>query len=170
MTYKVVDSVVDELGRFKVHLDTVEKDGSVYPYSYVEVCEGVSVLAFHEGKVVLLQEYRHPIGRVVYELPSGMIDAGESPFEAAERELKEETGYEAVDMQSLGFFYPSFGSTDEKIHLFLCECGKKDSVERDALEEIQMCEITPGELEKMIRKGEFLHSAGLAAWLKYRLD
>ena len=170
MSYKVVKSIVEDKGRFKFHLDQVEKDGSVYPYSYVEVIEGVSVLAFHLGKVVLLQEYRHPIQEVVYELPSGMIDAGESPEEAAVRELKEETGYEAVNMKSLGFFYPSFGSTNEKIHLFLCECGKRSMSETDALEELELCEIDPEDLEQLTREGKFLHSAGLAAWLKYRLD
>lgn len=80
--------------------------------------EGVSILPFHWENIITLREYRYPIRSWQTELPGGLIDPGETPEQAAVRELKEETGYEADEVISLGYFYPLFGSTDEKIHLF----------------------------------------------------
>ncbi|MCI8380748.1 MAG: NUDIX domain-containing protein [Lachnospiraceae bacterium] len=127
-----------------------------------------SMLAYHGGKVVLQRQYRYPISSWQWELPGGFVDEGELPEEAARRELKEETGLEAVNLRNLGAFYPSFGSTDEKIHLFSAECGNPGESEKEPGEVLYQEEIAEKTFREMIADGRFMHGAGLAAWARYQ--
>ncbi len=116
--YKVVQKETIKADRFTVIQEKVAKDGQIAPYSYVTIGFGISIIPFvDDDHVLLLKEYRHPVGSWQYEFPSGGIDGGEEPSQAARRELLEETGYEASELTELGFTYPSFGSTNEKITL-----------------------------------------------------
>ena len=73
-----------------------------------------------DERVLLIQQYRHPIGERDWELPAGLLDVeGESPLEAARRELAEEADLEAGDWQELTAVHLSPGGTSELIHLFL---------------------------------------------------
>ena len=123
-------------------------------------------MPIHDGKVVVQRQYRYPIQSWQWELPGGFIDDGEKPCEAAIRELKEETGYDINELHSLGAFYPSFGSTNEKIHLFLAECGELGEDNLEAGELVVVEEIGIKEFQKMVASGEFMHGAGLAAWAR----
>lgn len=79
-------------------------NGNIRPYDYLEMMERVSILPFHGENIITLREYRYPIRSWQTELPGGLIDPGETPKQAAVRELKEETGYEAEEVISLGYF------------------------------------------------------------------
>ena len=92
---------------------------------------------------------------------------GETPEKAAVRELKEETGYSVKKLHSLGAFYPSFGSTNEKIWLFAAECGEAGDSAREPGEVIRLTEMSEGAFRKLVAEGEFMHCAGLAAWARY---
>jgi ADP-ribose pyrophosphatase len=70
------------------------------------------------GDLVLVRQYRYAVGEFLWEVPAGHMNAGESPEEAARRELVEETGYYPRRLQKLLDFYPAPGFTDEKLHLF----------------------------------------------------
>ena len=73
-----------------------------------------------EGRMLLIQQYRHPIGERDWELPAGLLDVpGESPLAAAQRELAEEADLVAGDWQELGAVHPSPGGSSELIRLFL---------------------------------------------------
>ena len=100
--------------------DTVTVPGGTAYREIVEHNGAVAIVPItKEGKLVMVKQFRYPSGKVLLEIPAGKIDKGETnPEETARRELKEETGYEADEVISLGYFYPLFGSTDEKIHLF----------------------------------------------------
>ena len=71
-----------------------------------------------EGEVVLVRQYRYAVAEFLWEAPAGHIEEGESPEEAARRELVEETGYYPRRLEKLLDFYPAPGFTDEKLHLF----------------------------------------------------
>ena len=85
----------------------------------------------YENRILLQRQYRYPVRSWQWELPGGFVDPGETPEEAAARELKEETGYTVKALHSLGAFYPSFGSTNEKIWLFAAECGDSGDTDRE---------------------------------------
>ncbi len=80
----------------------------------------VPVLGVGEGEEVLLvRQYRYATGGWLLEIPAGRLDGGERPQEAARRELVEETGYRAADLEPLGWLWPAPGTSDEKVWLFV---------------------------------------------------
>ncbi|MGH3148726.1 MAG: NUDIX hydrolase [Rubrobacter sp.] len=76
------------------------------------------------GDVVLVRQWRQPLGAFTLELPSGGVDAGEEPGEAAGRELFEETGYRAQSLEHLASVHTSPGRSTEVCHLYLCGAVK----------------------------------------------
>ena len=72
-----------------------------------------------DNKVIMIQEPRTPIGKVILALPAGMIEDGEEADKAAIRELEEETGYLASNIELLREYHPSVGYSDEKIKIYL---------------------------------------------------
>ncbi len=94
----------------------VMKQGS---WEYVARTRGIEaavILAIDDGDVILVEQYRVPLGRRCLELPAGLVGdeaAGESVADAAARELEEETGYRAGRVEELGFFHASPGMVTE---------------------------------------------------------
>jgi 8-oxo-dGTP pyrophosphatase MutT (NUDIX family) len=84
----------------------VAPDGTLIdPYHVVELRNWVTVVAITADQdIVLVREYRHGTGAVMLELPAGMIEAGEVPLAAAERELREETGFGSETWRQIGVF------------------------------------------------------------------
>jgi 8-oxo-dGTP pyrophosphatase MutT (NUDIX family) len=73
-----------------------------------------------EDRVLMIRQYRHPVGGLLWELPAGLLDhSGEAPVEAARRELREETGYAAASWEPLVDYYSSPGFSTERIQVFL---------------------------------------------------
>lgn len=93
------------MGRFTIVSDCVKVNGKTSFYDYLEMKEGVCILTLHKQDIVVLKEYRYPIRTWQKEFPGGLIDPGETPEKAAERELQEETGYHAEKLINLGAFY-----------------------------------------------------------------
>jgi ADP-ribose pyrophosphatase len=78
------------------------------------------------GEVVLVRQWRQPLGAFTLELPSGGVDAGEKPERAAARELFEETGYRAEGLEHLVSVHTSTGRSTEVCHLFRCEAVRDE--------------------------------------------
>ena len=72
-----------------------------------------------DNEVLLLKQYRHAVGGLLWEIPAGTFEDGESSLACAQRELSEETGYTATTWDSLGAIRPVPGYSDERIQLFL---------------------------------------------------
>ena len=89
--------------------------------------------------VILIRQYRHAIGRWIWELPAGSIEDGEAPRRAARRECEEEIGLSPARVTRLASFYPTPGFCDEWMTFFLCEdlAPPAGPVARDADEEIE---------------------------------
>ena len=96
-------------------------------WEFVSRTRGVSaavILAVDEGRVILVEQYRVPLGKKCLELPAGLIgdeEEGEDVHEAALRELEEETGYRAERMIDLGRFHASPGMSSEGFNLLRAE-------------------------------------------------
>ena len=92
-------------------------------WEYVSRSRGIRaavILAVDAGDVILVEQYRVPLGRACLELPAGLvgdIDAGETVEQSAQRELEEETGYRADNIENLGEFYSSPGMASESFTL-----------------------------------------------------
>lgn len=165
--FETITSKKQTSGRFTIVSDQVRVNGKICPYDYLEMKEGVCILPIHGNNIVTLREYRYPIRSWQREFPGGLIDPGEEPSEAAKRELLEETGYHVEKLTSLGAFYPSFGSTNEKIYLFEALCSEKTENSLDAAEVLNVEEFLYEEFENIVAAGEFMHGAGLAAWARH---
>jgi ADP-ribose pyrophosphatase len=106
----------------------------------------VAVVAVLDRQTLLLvRQYRYAVDQFMWEMPAGIIDPGETPRQAAARELAEETGYSAGGLKSLGYFYSSPGFTTEKIHVFLATALQKKSGHQHAqdLDENVVCRAVP---------------------------
>jgi len=126
--------------------------------SYREIIEhngGVAVLAVKDdGKVIMIKQFRKPAEKVIVELPAGKIEKGEDPSATALRELKEETGYQAENIEFLCKFYPTVGYSMEMIYIYLCTGLTLGETEFDAHEAIDTFECDLNELYQMAVNGE----------------
>ncbi len=116
------------------HMDALTDSGRAFDYFFVsrngkdririltgsdkpEGCVIYPLLKEDPEKIILIRQYRYPLGRFIYELPAGLIEEGETPTQAAIRELKEETGYELEPVTGDEMwnrpFYMGAGYTDE---------------------------------------------------------
>src|SRR4030066_535695 len=105
--FKVINSqILFDNPYAKVVLDTLEYDGIQRPYFYltspVDAVATVSLTA--EGCIILTRQYRHPIGKIIYDLPAGHLEPGEDPIQGAQREFEEETGYFPKLIEKLGYY------------------------------------------------------------------
>ena len=105
----------------KLRFDKVElPDGNLASREYVCHNGGAGILPVSKDwKVALVKQFRYPYKEVIYEIPAGKIDSGETPFETVKRELKEEVGGYSENIIELGTIYPSPGYTNEKIYIYL---------------------------------------------------
>jgi len=166
---EILKTEVHSIGRFDIVVDKLQTDGEPYPYSYVHIKEGVVVLAIYHSEIVLIKQYRHSLRSWQYEFPAGMISENEEPENTAKRELFEETGYTAANIKSLGWVYPSPGSTTEKVHLFLAICEAHIKACPEDSEQIEVITVSEDCFRKMLMANEFCHGGGMAAYLKYCL-
>ena len=108
-----------------------------------------------DGRIILERQYRYPLDRVITEIPAGKLDAAaENHLEAAKRELREETGYQAAEWIDLGDFYPAPAYTDEKIRMFLARGLTLGERELDADEMINVFSLPLGEALAAVLRGE----------------
>lgn len=108
------------------------------------------------GEVVMIRQYRHAAGGMIYEIPAGRLNPGENPLECAKRELSEETGLRAKQWQPLGSILTTPGFTDEKIHLFLARDLTRTSQALEQDEVIEVVERSLEDLIEMVRRGEII--------------
>ena len=121
-----------------------------------------------DGRVVLIQQYRYAARQYLWELVAGRIDEGETPLAAAERELREETGYRAKRFRTFLEFFPTPGFLEEKMYLLLAEGLTPGQAEPEDDEKIVARPYTGKQLEQMIRNGK-LHDAKTIAGVLYYL-
>jgi 8-oxo-dGTP pyrophosphatase MutT (NUDIX family) len=112
------------------------------------------------GDVVLVRQWRQPLGAFTLELPSGGVDAGEEPELAARRELIEETGYRAKELGHLASVHTSTGRSTEVCHLFRCGAERDErGPQPEATEFIQVVEMPFQEALGMASNGDITDAA-----------
>jgi 8-oxo-dGTP pyrophosphatase MutT (NUDIX family) len=117
------------------------------------------------GKVVLIRQYRHGIRDVTLEIPGGIMEPDETPEAAARRELREETGYTAEKLRSLGRVLPNPAIQNNYCYLFAAEgCRYAGAATPDPFEHIEVLECPLADIPAMIRSGQIAHSMVIAAF------
>ena len=139
----------------KVYRDNVELvDGHKSFREVVRHSGGVVIVAFRdENTILLVKQYRYPIAKTVLELPAGKLEKGEDPFEAAKRELEEETGYCANKWTDLGYINTSPGFSDETLHIYLATGLAQQETERDEDEFIELFTLPLEEAYQQAMRG-----------------
>lgn len=158
---------VTPVGRYKIELGQLATDDGPSPYSIVHMRPFACCVASVAGKLALVRQYRYSIDDWQLELPAGGIEAGETPRDAAVRELREETGLAAHDVISLGMYYPSAGSTDEECHIFAARC--EDGVrplKLDRGEQTELVLLSRCEVEALFDEGRLPYMPLYVAWIR----
>ncbi|MER3451180.1 MAG: ADP-ribose pyrophosphatase [Thermus sp.] len=127
-------------------------------YEIVEHRPAVAVLAFKDGKMLFVRQPRIAVGLSPLELPAGLLEEGETPLEAAKRELAEEAGLTG-EFTYLFRFYVSPGFTDELCHVFLVENLRAMEATPDEDEALEVVWMRPEEALEKHQKGEVEFSA-----------
>ena len=130
----------------------------------------VAVPVLDDGRVLLIRQFRYPLGKYILELPAGKLDAGLSPLGTITREIEEETGHRASDVTYQMSFYTTPGISNEVIHLFLARGLTPVS---QSLEEGEHITVEPYTLEAClegIRKGDIADAKTILGLLWYRMN
>jgi ADP-ribose pyrophosphatase len=126
-------------------------DGAEIEYGILESGGFAAVVPVtDEGRVVLVRQWRQPLGDFTLELPSGGVDAGEEPEVAARRELFEETGYRAEGLAHLVSVHTSTGRSTEVCHLFRCRAVRDEREPRP--EQTEFIRVVELPLEEAVKR------------------
>lgn len=150
------DHVVDPDG-FEIHRAVVQHGGSA-----------VMMAVDARKRILLVRQYRVPARDYMWELPAGRLDKGETPLQAARRELIEETGYRAKHWKKLVMFYPSPGFVAEKMTIFLATgltAGRATPMED---ERIEARWFTAKEIEQAIKKEKIVDGKTMLGYLTWK--
>jgi len=168
---KVVESrtVYNKCGRI-VLADVLEfADGSRHEWVYFKGTGGksgaVAVAAFTSyNKMILTKQYRHPLRRIIYDLPAGGIEKGETPDQAALRELEEETGYTTEKLDWIGRFSWAPGALGGVVEIFFSNSLKrKGNFDRNEIMNVEFVDFK--EVLNGVLQGRYVDSALVIATL-----
>lgn len=131
-------------------------DGTEAEFDYLSEGESAVILPFTtDGEVVVIDEWRHAVKRENHGLPAGSLEPGEDRTQGARRELREETGYEAGEMEYLGGFEPANGFSDAYFHYFVArDCERVSEQSLDTDETIEVSTRSFESLVEAVRAGE----------------
>lgn len=145
-----------------------QRDNKKIHREHVLAGDAAIILAIDENdNVLMIQEPRTPIGKIILSLPAGMIEPGEKPEEGAIRELEEETGYKANKIRLLRFSYPSIGYSNERTLIFLATDLIKTQKNLDATEDIKVIKMKLENLKIMLDKNKIIDASTTIALLHY---
>lgn len=157
--FRVVDEIATDPGGFEIHRAIVRHPGSA-----------VMLAIDQNERALLVKQFRLPAEQDLWEIPAGRVDPGETPLEAAQRELREETGYSARTWIPLASYWASPGYIDEKMNLFLALDLTEGQQEPMEDERIEIRWFEKQELAEMVRHGEIKDGktlVGYFLWLDY---
>lgn len=174
-TEKLLNSQVVYQGKlFRVlHDKLIEPGGKHSERDVIRHNGSVVILALDNSKskkdpwVVIERQYRHAANQFLWELPAGKLEAGEDPLAGAQRELEEETGYQAKKWRPLLEYFASPGFLGESMKVFLAEGLIPGHAHPEEDEQIELRLVRLSDILKMIEKGAILDGKTLSSVLFY---
>lgn len=167
---KILDTRILYEGKvFSVRQDRLLEPGGIEVTRDIVAHRGSVVLLpiFPDGSILLVRQYRHAIGAMLWELVAGRVEPGESKAAGARRELIEETGYTADRIKQILEIFPSPGFVTERMWIFAATGLHLGVARPEADERITAKRFSPAVLEKMIRSGSLHDGKSVAAILFY---
>ena len=151
--------------------EIVTNDGEKKRREIVEHDDCVAIVALDGEDVLMVRQFREPVGKELLEIPAGGIEPGESPEATVDREMREETGYRPLKLTRLGGFYSVPGYGTEYLYLFLAtELTPAPLVAEDTAN-ISVVRLPVNRIMQSITSGEICDAksiAGLLTFLEYR--
>jgi ADP-ribose pyrophosphatase len=167
MPFELLGSEIVYPGRaFTIRRDTLRlPDGRETKLDIVEHVGSVVILPVDaDGNLLFVCQYRHAAGLDLLELPAGTLDEGESPEACARREVREETGMAAGNLEELGGFYLAPGYSTEYMHVYLATDLHPDPLEADADEFLTVERLPLAKALASAARGEIPDAKSLAAF------
>ena len=152
----------------ELHQDKVEtRTGKVMDYTWYKSSDVAVIVPFLEkDNLVMIRQYRYPLGKVLLEFPAGHIEYGEAAAKTAKRELLEETGYIANRIDYMYTYHPSVSKSSQLVYIFRASDLIEEKANHDGGEDIIRTEIISiKELENMIRQRSIESAGTLLAYL-----
>jgi ADP-ribose pyrophosphatase len=171
MKFELLKSEITYAGRaFSVRLDhLLTPSGKTVKYDIVQHIGSISVVPIDEnGQLYFVRQYRQAAQQELLELPAGTLEEGELPAEAAAREIREETGMAAKNIQEIGSFYLAPGYSTELMHVFLATGLTHDPLDPDADEYLSVEKMSVAKAFELIENGHLQDAKSLAALLLAR--
>jgi ADP-ribose pyrophosphatase len=161
----------EELADYEVfsvlrHTARSPRTGEVHRFHVLDVPHCViAIPVTDDGRVVMVEQFRHAVQRVSLEFPAGVMEDGEDAVEAAQRELEEETGYCAGSAELLAEFDPDPAIQSNAVCVvFARSCTANGQRHQDSGEDVQVRLVDPGEVSELIRRGEIRSAPSITAW------
>lgn len=179
MSFETVSMEKVYYGRaFDVRRDQVRlPNGKVTQLDIVEHVGAVTLIPIDDhNRILFVRQYRHAAGGQLLELPAGTVEADEPPIGCARREIREETGMAAENLQMVGEFYLAPGYSTEYMYVFLATNLHPAPLPRDQDEFLSLVPLGVEQVYEYIRSGEIKDAKSIAAmmlvrpWLKERQD
>jgi len=142
----------------RVIVDTLEYGGEQRPYFYLtSPVEAVATVSLtDEHCIILTRQYRHPVGKVIYDLPAGHLEPGESPLDGARREFEEETGFYPQHIIKLGYYNQFPGVLRAATNLFFASNLLPTKQHLEPGEILETVHMPVDEVVRMIMYGEII--------------
>jgi ADP-ribose pyrophosphatase len=158
-----------ETRRFSiVELDCTQTDGKPTTCQFVSHPGSVAILPLvDEEHICLIRSRRLTVGETLIEVPAGTREPDEPPLRTAHRELAEETGYRAANLDELISFYPSPGISNERMWIYVARGLTPGEPKREPNEEIENLVLRWGEALALVERGEIRDGKTLVALLSY---
>src|SRR5271166_3217587 len=162
--FSVTTDEVEEPGGVRARRDVVRHSGSIVVLAVEEPARAVKGA---EPRILLERQYRHAAQSMMWELPAGRIDDGETALTAAKRELLEETGYTARQWKRILHFYVSPGFLDETMTIYLAQGLDAGEAQPEADERITTRFFALSEAKRMALYGRIRDAKTIAGilWL-----
>ena len=153
----------------KLRIDTVQTaSGRETTREIVEHADCVAIIAVDaEDKVLLVKQFRKPVEKELLEIPAGGIDPGESPEDAARREMQEESGYLPQKLKRLGGFYSAPGYCTEYLSLYLASELTPGRLFAEDTEGIEVVWTPLSKVPELIASGRIEDAKSIAGLLAY---
>jgi ADP-ribose pyrophosphatase len=153
---------------FVEEVDRRAADGTIRKREIVRHPGAVAIIPMvDDDRVCLIRNFRVSVNQTLIELPAGTLEPPEPPEQAAERELQEETGYQAGAMRELHGFYLSPGILDERMHLFVATDLEAVGAAREPGEEIENLVVSWQEAMELVESREIQDAKTIVGLLLY---